>query len=291
MGLAFADLRNLLEHAAALRGARILMLGRQTVYLHRSELKQLADLDQASSAGRWCETYQRGEYAERFFIEVMGASSVDSLDFSDYEGATVIHDLNEPLTFDLIEAFDMVIDGGTLEHVFNFPAALTNFIRLARVGGLLYTQGPCNNLCGHGFYQYSPELIYRAFSPANGLKTLMVRLAVARRKVVDLTTTRYSVYEVADPECMGERVNLINSRPVMIMAMAQRISSIDPFKERMFQSSYVGLWRDDRVAPATGKAKILVRKYLPGSIVTILRTMYQTSKANLRYRRFYKKLW
>jgi hypothetical protein len=42
---------------------------------------------------------------------------VSSVDASDYEGATIVHDLNIPIPRELVEQFDIVWDGGTLEHV------------------------------------------------------------------------------------------------------------------------------------------------------------------------------
>ncbi len=82
--------------------------------------------------------------------------------------ASITQDISKPLRSDLIGQFDLAIDGGTLEHVFNFPAAVANLMRLVKVGGAVYTQNPCNSLAGHGFYQFSPELMYRVFSKQNG---------------------------------------------------------------------------------------------------------------------------
>jgi len=57
-----------------------------------------------------------------------------------------------------------VIDGGTLEHVFNFPVAIKNAMQMVRAGGRLSLSPPANNYFGHGFYQFSPELFYRVLS-------------------------------------------------------------------------------------------------------------------------------
>ena len=57
----------------------------------------------------------------------------------------------------------MVVDGGTLEHVFDYPTALRNAMRMVRVGGHLILNAPVNNFPGHGFYQISPELFFRCF--------------------------------------------------------------------------------------------------------------------------------
>jgi SAM-dependent methyltransferase len=91
-------------------------------------------------------------YADPLF-EALGATQVDALDNSDFEGAKFIHDFSEPIPSEWKEQFDVVFDGGTLEHVFNFPAALRNAMELLRPGGRLFIHTCANNLCGHGFYQ------------------------------------------------------------------------------------------------------------------------------------------
>ena len=55
----------------------------------------------------------------------------------------------------------MVIDGGLLEHVFDFPTAIRNCMRMVRQGGHLILNLPVNNFPGHGFYRFSPELVFR----------------------------------------------------------------------------------------------------------------------------------
>lgn len=94
----------------------------------------------------------------------LGAGNVSSCDFSGYEKATLIHDLNVPIGPEWHERFDMVIDGGTLEHVFNFPVAIANCMNLVKTGGHLLLFSPSNNMCGHGFYQFSPELFFRVLA-------------------------------------------------------------------------------------------------------------------------------
>ena len=62
-------------------------------------------------------------YAEEF-LGMLGASETDSLDVSDFEGATVLHDLDLEIPERWHETFDCIIDGGLLEHVFSFPTAI-----------------------------------------------------------------------------------------------------------------------------------------------------------------------
>src|SRR6266536_647665 len=54
-------------------------------------------------------------------LRLLGAKEIVSVDQSDFEGATLIHDLNEPFPQSQREQYTFVYDGGTLEHVFNYP--------------------------------------------------------------------------------------------------------------------------------------------------------------------------
>ena len=64
--------------------------------------------------------------------------------------------------------YTLVIDGGCLEHIFNFPVAIKNCMEMLQEGGHFIGITPANNLMGHGFYQFSPELYFRIFSKENG---------------------------------------------------------------------------------------------------------------------------
>lgn len=106
-------------------------------------------------------------FAEDLF-KIFGSDAVTSIDFSDYEGATIVHDMNIPINTELKNKYDIVFDGGTLEHIFNFPQAIKNCMEMIKVGGYFLSITCCNNLSGHGFYQFSPELFFRVFSKENG---------------------------------------------------------------------------------------------------------------------------
>lgn len=95
------------------------------------------------------------------FFSWLGFASCLSMDYSDYEGAEIIHNLNEP---DLAEEHhgiaDLIVDAGTLEHVFHLPNALKVVHNLLRPEGLVYHHNPSNGYLDHGFYQICPTLYY-----------------------------------------------------------------------------------------------------------------------------------
>lgn len=93
-------------------------------------------------------------------FQALGYSSVEALDLFDYEGAEHIFDLNEAIApAHLLGAYDLVVTGGTLEHVFHVSTALLHAASFVRPGGRLLHLGPANGWINHGFYQLCPTLM------------------------------------------------------------------------------------------------------------------------------------
>jgi hypothetical protein len=166
------------------------------------------------------------------------------MDISDYEQATIVHDLNFPTPANLHEKFDVVIDGGTLEHVFHVPVAMENCMKITKTGGHIVIITNTNNLVGHGFYQFSPELFYRIFSSENGFE-------VKRMVALEDTFGRSSLfgvkydfpiqgpwYEVHDPDKVRKRNILITREPVVLLMLAKKIANVPIFKTVPRQSEY-----------------------------------------------------
>ncbi len=184
-----------------------------------------------------------GRYAEPFF-DVLGAKVLETIDASDFEGATFVHDMNQPVPAGLLGRFDVVYDGGTLEHVFNFQVAIRNFMQMVKVGGRVITHTPANNYFGHGFYQFSPELFYRVFSPPNGFEV--------ERMIAIEYGPRRCAYEVMDPAVIKARTPLINSFPVLLYVQARKKAEVPLFTECPQQSDYSAMWQEHATQPGDG---------------------------------------
>jgi len=95
----------------------------------------------------------------------LGFKEVISLDYSQFEGASIAFDLNAPQPpAELLDRYDFIIDHGTLEHVFHLPNALNNIFSMLRVGGRICISSPTSNFVDHGFYMFSPTLFYDFFT-------------------------------------------------------------------------------------------------------------------------------
>ena len=182
MGISLNPLCFLVRHRDLLKGSSIIVLGRQQINLQNGDATFVDNLFFEADIDYNFESCVRQTFADELFLK-LGCSSVSYLDYSEYEGAQFLHDLNLPIQ-NLEERFDIVIDGGTLEHVFNIPTAFLNINHILKLGGSLLSMSPANNWLGHGMYQFSPELFWVGLG-ACGFDTkevlIMVRNGIPRK--------------------------------------------------------------------------------------------------------------
>lgn len=129
----------------------------------------------------------------------LGFQQVDILDFSEFEGANIVYDLNNgQLPIDYENKYDAIIDHGTLEHVFHIPNALNNIFKLLKIGGRIIHSSPSSNFVDHGFYMFSPTL-FHDFYMANKfiLHSIQITQSSPRQ---DTDPCFYSDYE---PGCLS----------------------------------------------------------------------------------------
>jgi len=105
--------------------------------------------------------YNYNDYCEKFFFDI-GFSEIESIDYSNYENASIIHNMNYPITTN--KKYNFIYDGGTIEHIYNAPQVCENIIDLLEINGIFCSISCNNNFSGHGFYQYSPEFFYLHFN-------------------------------------------------------------------------------------------------------------------------------
>ena len=217
--------------------AETAMLGRQTMLIDADLLRRnLAEFGFNPSKEETVKLLGDG-FAEPF-LELLGARQVVSFDASDFEKSSIVHDFNEPISDRFKDKFSVVLDGGTLEHVFNFPTAVKNCMEMVREGGHFLGLSPANNHMGHGFYQFSPELYYRVFSEQNGFRVEKI--------LIYEESIESEWFEVADPDTVKNRVILINDQPSLMMIIAKKIKTVEIFKTFPQQSDYVTRWENRR---------------------------------------------
>lgn len=124
------------------------------------------DLPPLAGAGASLSAGAARRPAARLFAR-FGFASVESIDIEASEGATYLFDLNHhDLPAVMAGNFDLVFNGGTIEHVFHLPNALANISRMLRDGGVVMHVLPCHNWVDHGYYQFSPCLMFDYYRAA-----------------------------------------------------------------------------------------------------------------------------
>lgn len=211
------DLHNLnfLAHAADLGVSfrDTLAVGRQALFVDAPDLQRfrrrrgLPELPPQALAS--------GAYFEPMLQAWFGCERPDAVDASDYEQARWVHDLNLPWPPQAAPSYDAVLDFGCLEHVFNFPTAWRSLVDRCKVGGHLLHALPANNLSGHGFYQFSPELFFNLYRPERGfeLRGLYFALKADPRRW----------WAVANPITLRRRVNLCNAHEAYLLVLARKL--------------------------------------------------------------------
>jgi len=120
---------------------------------------------------------QQNYVSDELLFRFMGFDEIRSLDYSEFEGCDIVYDLNRDDAASVVpEPYDLLLDTGTIEHVFHVPNAMKNIWSMLKVGGYVIHMAPTNNYVDHGFYQFSPTFFHDFYS-ANKFGDVAISLA------------------------------------------------------------------------------------------------------------------
>lgn len=243
-----------------------------TVVLGRQRLLARTEAERERFA-RVLETYRpdlkmadiQHDYVDAL-IEALGGSPYHVMDNSAYEGAQVIHDLNEPLPEDLRNRYDTVIDIGTLEHVFNIGTGMKSMAELVAPGGQFLCLNVANHHLGHGFWQFGPEVFFRTFCPAHGFEPVLADLHYQGQ-----------FHPLRDPEAAGRRLPIKTPGYTYVTFAARKQADMPVFENGWpVQADYVAAW-------TVFLAKTAEREGDPAEAERILREARKTAPGNPAY--------
>jgi len=225
MGATFFEFKFLELIKNKINFGKVLTIGRQEVILDHKE-KKLLNIDNSK--------FKDQKYIDNILINQFSSLSVDSVDFSDFEKATIIADLNKPI--EKINLFDTVIDFGTSEHVFNIAQCLQNIANLCKKDGIILHSLPANNNCGHGFWQFSPELFFSLYAKDNGFSDTEIFLFNSINK--------HNIWKIKK-QPIGNRLELSSDVPLHLLVKTKKIQKIT--SQNVNQSDYLFLWNESVV--------------------------------------------
>ena len=166
----------------------LLILGRQHVYTTlgevTSELRSLGatvyplpeSVPALTDMPDWDFGKDSGYISDSALFWTIAGMQAAHLDCSAYENAEYIRDLNKPVDKSLRGKFGTILDGGTIEHVFDVRSCLANITGMLKPGGRVIHITQASNWINHGFYQFSPVFFFDYYG-ANGFQKMACHLA------------------------------------------------------------------------------------------------------------------
>lgn len=234
MGIDVGSFIFLLQNKDSIKG-NVLQLGRQGMHIAWNDKDMRickSVFEMFDDQTPFNSIFSTGPHADGFF-QYLGADVVDSMDYSAFEGASIVHDLNNPVPEYLVDRFDFIFDGGTTEHIFDVKTVMDNIKKMLKVGGVFAGISPSNNCLGHGFYQFSPELYRTVFSKEEGYEILSMQL---------LETTEIPDFIDIPTPVKGERQELITKEVAINVCYVIRKVEEKAFPKNYQQSDYLKNW-------------------------------------------------
>jgi hypothetical protein len=208
--------------ARGVRPLRVAALGYLDIVMTDAELAQAIGSDRVASLRDRAnaDPIRRAHHATGIariptmdsFFAALGCE-VTAIDFAAHEGSELVWNLSDPVPPDLHGRFDIVLDGGTCEHVLDVATALRNCARMTALHGCVVHANPLA-MGNHAFFGFNPTLIHD-FYAANAFRVLSIE---AFGLTMDGVTRRYKPVSVSHTG----RFSLALGMETILLSVVQR---------------------------------------------------------------------
>ena len=168
----------------------------------------------------WDNTKYSKNINIKTLLKLLGVKKTITCDVSNYEDPDLIIDLNRKVKKNFHENFDLILDFGTLEHVFDVPQALENYVKMTKLNGHIAIAVPCSNMIDHSFYMFSPTLFYDYFL-INGFKIIKSYLRVSSPYIYNQKSIFYE-YLYQDTE-----IPILPQMCTEVIIIAKKVNNIN----------------------------------------------------------------
>jgi hypothetical protein len=184
MGLIPSNLRLLIYwHKRVGFESPVLTLGNQDVWATYDELKsfftemecpyQEPSVIIPHTSSHFTRYWPKADFVHaKVFFEMLGIRDYLDVDKFNQDKPMFRHDMNLPIPSELCDKFSLIVDSGTMEHVFDIRQFVSNVIQMSKVGGWVVHLNPLSsNYIDHGFYSFHPCFFFD-FYELNGFDNL-----------------------------------------------------------------------------------------------------------------------
>jgi hypothetical protein len=167
MGVRIIDINFILKNLKKKKYKKILILGYQNIYFNKEYLNLLKNKYDYDKCENLFDINKNIGQVDCLEVFKLLSNNIDIMDISDYEGANIIYDLSsspEDMPKHLTDKYDLVLDWGTSEHVFNIINCYKNINNMLSSDGEYMCLTPMNAMPDHGYYQISPNFYLDFFN-------------------------------------------------------------------------------------------------------------------------------
>ena len=207
----------------------------------------------------------------RTFFEMLNIH--DYTDMDKFEDVRYIHDLNFPVPKELHNKFSLILDGGTIEHIFDIRQVMENIVTMLQPEGCIVHIGSFN--IDHGFYAISPCLFYEFYS-LNGFSDFLCY--IIQVDVSDITNT-YHRKNICFKYTYGMNFKeLIDPEKMILIFFAARRNKIVPFAiptQNIFNPDKTCI---PEINTHLKKDIFMYRTLIPDQLLPLVQTLYPIAR-------------
>lgn len=203
------------EHKRSPAAGDVLTLGRQFVHASYGQVVRLFRRFEVEPHAHVPVTPPKDETEPidaALFFRMLGYPETYVLDLPSELQPDLVADLNDPVPEHYHNRFGLVLDGGTLEHVFDLRQGFVNVASMAAPGGRTMHFNPVNNHVNHGFVQLSPTAFFDYYE-ANGFVATSADIIMYSQE--HMGTEAWSTFEY-DRSLMGGLNSMFCSADTML---------------------------------------------------------------------------
>lgn len=160
-----------------------------------------------------------------YYFDQYRPANILSVDIDDYEKPNFVADIcSDNFVSTVGKDYDIVFDGGTLEHCYDVPKAMANITRVIKKAGFFLSAQEVN-FSGHGFWNISPEFFFKwcGINGYTNAKCFIKRLGpFARWRELKF-----------DPE---KRIELTSIVPLHYNFLAKKVIAYDTLQNNLTQA-------------------------------------------------------
>ena len=168
------------KNIISIKGPKAVDLGSQTSSINNIFVKNLLNNNKAldNIQKKNLDNLSSSKFfATEDYFKLVGFKEYKSIDIN---GAynSLQFDLNKNIseTYSYNEKYDLVINNGTGEHVFNQYALFLNFHNLTKLNGIMLNILPFIDWINHGFYNFNP-IFFADLAASNNYEIIKISLA------------------------------------------------------------------------------------------------------------------